>query len=164
MLVDQEDIAGEIAYIVSPETKKRLRDFERWVGSGSNCWEHMRGFSSNQVSTEEIYFGVFPQMTIGLWAADILINPYTRATGGMVELLLNLFCSVAIKRPGCFGIINTSFSLPPEDSRRYQPKSAEPASPGPASRTGISFVGEPGHGNPGSGNPQMRKGQKGWQR
>ena len=105
-------------------------------------------------------------MVIGIWAADVIVNPFTRATGGMVELVLDLFCSVAIRRPEAFGIISTSFSLPPpEDSRRYQPKSAEPArSPEPPNQTGISFVGDPGSGNPGSGNPQMRKGQKGWQR
>ena len=127
-LVEIQNVAlDSFGYIVSPDVKKLLRDSQRWVGSSSSVWEHVRGFSSNEVNTPEIFFGSWSQLVIGIWAADIVNNPYTRAVSGQTELVANLFCSIGIRRPACFGVC--SITVPPPFARKREVRVTPGAKP-----------------------------------
>jgi hypothetical protein len=116
-LVEVQNVAMDsFGYIVSPDVRKLLRDSQRWVAASSAIWEHIRGFSSNEVNTPEIFFGAWNQLVIGIWAADIVNNPYTRAVSAQTELVANLFCSVGIRRPACFGL--ATIVVPPRMARQ----------------------------------------------
>jgi hypothetical protein len=43
----------------------------------------------------------------------LIVNPYTRAVGAQTELHVNLFCSIGIRRPPCFGVATITVPPPP---------------------------------------------------
>ena len=112
-LVEVENVAmGTFAYLTSPDVKRLLRTTLREVGGDTMVWEALeRAFSSNEVDTDEIFFGPFNQLVIGIWSATILVNPYSRATAALTELVADLYCSLAIRRAACFGL--ATITIPP---------------------------------------------------
>ena len=115
-LVEEENVPlDSFGFITSPSLKKLMQDNPRWTTGDTTVWEAIseRGFSSNEVDTNEIFFGAWDQLVIAIWSADIVINPYSRAGTAMTELIANLFCSVGIRRPACFGIVTATVSPPP---------------------------------------------------
>jgi hypothetical protein len=110
-LVEIEDVGlGTFHFIAHPDGKRILRATP-WAGAAAgdrSIWELITGPLSSAVIRDrgDIFFGEFSQMTVGIWgnAADVVINPYSRAQTALVELVVNLFCDVAIRLPRAFGI------------------------------------------------------------
>jgi hypothetical protein len=114
-LVEVERVSmANFAFITNPDIKRILRTTLREVGGDTMIWEHLeRKFSSNQVTTSEIFFGCFDQLVLGIWASSLIVNQYSRMAVGLVELVADLYCSVAIRRPACFGIAGITSTPPP---------------------------------------------------
>ena len=72
-----------------------------WVGLGSD-----NRVATAAVDNGKIFFGAFALMVIGIFGAgvDLVVNPYTRAGSGCVEIKAHLFCDVALRWPGAFGV------------------------------------------------------------
>lgn len=58
---------------------------------------------SNQVSTNQAFFGDFSQMVMGMWSGlDLMVDPYAGATAGTVRVIAHQDLDVAVKQPGAF--------------------------------------------------------------
>ena len=59
-----------------------------------------------------LIFGNFREMMIGTWGGmDVIADPYSKATSGMVRLITHGFHDIAIRQPKAFAAIkdiNTS--------------------------------------------------------
>ncbi len=59
---------------------------------------------SNQVTDGDLWFGDWSQILMGTWGdPDLIVNPYTGDTSGIVRLTLHQFCDVAPRHPTAFG-------------------------------------------------------------
>ena len=92
------------AHVTSPAVKRFFKGLAAWNGSGAlSTWAGLtRPFASAVVTEPMMICGSFYFLTIAIWAADLLVNPYTQATGGLVDLTVNLFCSCAVRMPKDF--------------------------------------------------------------
>lgn len=116
LLVERENISMDsFRFITSPNAKYAMNTGPRWPNSDTTVWESIqdRTLSANQVDDDLIYFGCWSQLCIGIWSLDIVTNPFSRATEGLTELVVSLYCSVAIKRPRCFGTLTFLVAPPP---------------------------------------------------
>jgi hypothetical protein len=100
---------SNFGYIVSPTTKKVLRNGPRWPNADTTVWEALEDkfHSSNEVEADagEIFFGAWQQLTLGIWGADLIINPFSRAgvcSGGVARqpLLLSRHPPPSVFRGG----------------------------------------------------------------
>jgi hypothetical protein len=107
--VEEENIdLSTYANVTSPAVKRFFKVLAAWNTSGSlSTWAGLtRPFSSAVVSTPVVICGSFYFLTIAIWATDLLVNPYTQATGGLVDLTVNLFCSCGVRMPKAFGMLS----------------------------------------------------------
>ena len=59
---------------------------------------------SNQITDGDLWFGDWSQAMIGTWGdPDLIVNPYTGDTSGVVRLTLHQFVDVAPRHPTAFG-------------------------------------------------------------
>ena len=62
-------------------------------------------FESEQAAANEIYFGNFSDLLIGMWGGrDILVDPYTNSTSGTVRIVALQSVDVAVRHPESFCI------------------------------------------------------------
>jgi Phage capsid family len=109
-LVETENISlDSLGFVTSPFVAEALRTGPRWSsGSDRSVWESLPGaISSMVIDTEQIFFGLFSMLAIGIWgdSVDLLINPYTFAATGVTEITANIFCSCVVRMPRAFGTI-----------------------------------------------------------
>jgi HK97 family phage major capsid protein/HK97 family phage prohead protease len=58
---------------------------------------------SNQLSLDDIVFGNFAQMIMGMWSGlDLTLDPYAGATSGTVRIIALQDIDFAVKQPGAF--------------------------------------------------------------
>lgn len=58
---------------------------------------------SNQLAFDDIIFGAFDQMIMGLWSGlDLTLDPYAGATSGTVRIIALQDVDFAVKQPGAF--------------------------------------------------------------
>jgi HK97 family phage major capsid protein len=58
---------------------------------------------SNQVTTEEYFFGDFSQVLLGEWGGlEINTDPYTHSLKGQIRYITFKTCDVAVRQPGAF--------------------------------------------------------------
>jgi HK97 family phage major capsid protein/HK97 family phage prohead protease len=58
---------------------------------------------SNQLALDDIIFGAFDQMIMGLWSGlDLTLDPYAGATSGTVRIIALQDVDFAVKQPGAF--------------------------------------------------------------
>jgi HK97 family phage major capsid protein/HK97 family phage prohead protease len=58
---------------------------------------------SNQLQLDDIVFGAFDQMIMGLWSGlDLTLDPYAGATSGTVRIIALQDVDFAVKQPGAF--------------------------------------------------------------
>jgi hypothetical protein len=58
-------------------------------------------------------------MTIGIWASvDLVVNPFSRALSGQVDIVANLYCNLALRLNPAFGVADIAVPPPPPPLRR----------------------------------------------
>ena len=58
---------------------------------------------SNQVTTEQYFFGDFSQVLLGEWGGlEINVDPYTNSLKGRIRYITFKTCDVAVRHPGAF--------------------------------------------------------------
>jgi HK97 family phage major capsid protein len=58
---------------------------------------------SNQLAFDDIVFGAFDQMIMGMWSGlDLTLDPYAGATSGTVRIIALQDVDFAVKQPGAF--------------------------------------------------------------
>jgi hypothetical protein len=95
---------GEIASPLS------ARELKRTVcGSGSSeliWWKLTRPLASNVVNTNAVFAGCWDSCVVAIWGLEIVLNPYSQAHLGKVEIIAHLFCDLGFRYPKAFGLIS----------------------------------------------------------
>lgn len=113
--VDNADI-GSMAFILSAATvgkwKTILRDSV--AGAGYLIGDGMTAngysvFRTNQVQGNLSFFGVFSQLVMASWAGlEVVVDPYTLAGDGRVNITVNELCDIAVRQPLAFNVSTDS--------------------------------------------------------
>lgn len=109
------------AYLTSPVVRAKLQGTIFDAGSGVTVWGRAESLGEWGVSTNvpsdltkgsatklsAIIAGDFSQLLIGTFgdAADVIVDPYTKATEGISRVIINAFVDVAVRRPEYFAAI-----------------------------------------------------------
>jgi hypothetical protein len=75
-------------------------------GGTDPIWSELPNpISSNVVTGSEAFRGCWDSCIIATWGLEIIVNPYSQAHSGRVEIVGNLFCDVGLRHPKAFGKI-----------------------------------------------------------
>lgn len=99
-------------YILNASARGALKSTEKATGTAQFVYERMNGTDeingypvviSNQLATNDCFFGDWSQAVIGLWSGiDLTVDPYAGATSGNVRVIALQDCDFAIKQPAAF--------------------------------------------------------------
>jgi hypothetical protein len=75
-------------------------------GGTDPIWSELPNpISSNVVTGAEAFGGCWDSCVIATWGLEIIVNPFSQAHLGKVEIVGNLFCDVGLRYPKAFGKI-----------------------------------------------------------
>lgn len=106
--IEEANVTGELKYIVSPAAKAVLRTTTKDTGSGRFIMEggEVEGIpvlSTSAVVSKGVLLGDFRELVIGQWGGiDLTIDPVTKATEGMVRIVINAYFDAVVRRPAAF--------------------------------------------------------------
>lgn len=99
-------------YILNASARGALKSTEKATGTAQFVYERMNGTDeingypvviSNQLTTNDCFFGDWSQAVIGLWSGiDLTVDPYAGSTSGNVRVIALQDCDFAIKQPAAF--------------------------------------------------------------
>lgn len=99
-------------YILNASARGALKSTEKATGTAQFVYERMNGTDeingypaviSNQLTTNDCFFGDWSQAVIGLWSGiDLTVDPFAGATSGNVRVIALQDCDFAIKQPAAF--------------------------------------------------------------
>lgn len=105
---DNADV-GTLAYLVNATGRGALKGVEKSSGSGQFVWEQgntvngHRTEVSNQVASNDYWFGNWADLLIGFWSGlDMLVDPYSGSTAGTVRVTSFQDVDVAVRHPVSF--------------------------------------------------------------
>lgn len=118
-LIEQADSTEEaIAYLLSPRLAAKLKTVAKDTGSGRFLMENkeidgIRTLVSSLVPrlgtspnfTEVLLYGDFSQLFVAQWGGvNFVVDPYTGAGAGSVNLYVNMYADCAIANPKAFAV------------------------------------------------------------
>jgi hypothetical protein len=93
--------------VTSPTIRRELKRTVCGSGSTDLIWGQLtRPLSSNVINTNALFAGCWDNLLIVSWALEIIVNPFTFAEQGKVEITGNLFCNFSFRKPTAFGVIS----------------------------------------------------------
>jgi HK97 family phage major capsid protein len=101
-------LLGSPVYLMNAAMRGNLKTTKKDAGSGIFLMENgevngYRGVLSNQVASNDLWFGNFADLLIGYWSGlDIMVDPYTNSTSGTVRVVAMQDVDVAIRHPESF--------------------------------------------------------------
>jgi HK97 family phage major capsid protein len=111
---DDADI-GAMAYITNATRYGAFKTTEKASGTAQFVLEPgntVNGYPvvrSNQVASNDVWFGVWNQMLMGMWGAlDLQVNPYALDTSGGVRVTAFQDVDIAVRHPESFARGNNS--------------------------------------------------------
>ena len=106
--LENANVYGDFAYVVSPSAKAVLRQTNVDKGSGKFVYENnevlgINAYSTNGVVSKGVILGDFRQMVIANFGAlDVTVDEVSRAHYGQIRLVVNFYVDYAVKRPSAF--------------------------------------------------------------
>ena len=106
--LENNNVYGDLKYIVSPNTKAVMRTTSMDKGSGKFLYENnevlgIPAYSTCSVVNKGAILGDFRQMVIANFGAlDIVVDEVSRAAYGQIRLVVNFYVDYAVKRPEAF--------------------------------------------------------------
>ena len=100
--------AGSLRYIVNAATRGGLKFAKKDSGSGEFVFadNEINGYPaivSNQLANNDVLFGDFSMMIMGMWSGlDLTVDPYAGATAGTVRIIALQDLDIAVKQAGAF--------------------------------------------------------------
>jgi hypothetical protein len=92
--------------IVSPLVRRELKRTVVTNGGTDPIWSQLpRALSSNVVTGAQAFGGCWDSCVIASWALEVIVNPFSQAHLGKVEIVGHLFCDVGLRYPKAFGVI-----------------------------------------------------------
>lgn len=104
---DNADI-GNLAYVVNAAGRGTLKTTAKASNTAAFIWEDgevngYRALASNQVASNDYWFGNWGDLIIGLWSGiDLLADPYTKSASGGVRITAFQDVDVAARRAVSF--------------------------------------------------------------
>lgn len=102
---------GSYGYLTTPGVRGAWKTTAKITGQAQWLWENgdiVNGYmarSTNQVPSNKVIFGQFGQVLIGEWAGtDIVIDPYTLATTGLVKVTIQKLMDIVVRQGKAFAI------------------------------------------------------------
>ena len=102
---------GSLAYLMKPSGRGSLKQTTLDSGSGRFIMEGntLNGYTagvSTQVPADTMIFGDFSQLIIAEFGAgaDIVVDPYTKATTGLTRIHVQRFADIAVRHPEAFSV------------------------------------------------------------
>ena len=101
-------LLGSPVYLMNAAMRGNLKTTKKDAGSGIFLMENgevngYRGVLSNQVESNDLWFGNFADLLIGYWSGlDIMVDPYTNSTSGTVRVVAMQDVDVAVRHPESF--------------------------------------------------------------
>jgi len=101
-------LLGSPVYLMNAAMRGGLKTKAKDAGSGlfvmeGNEVNGYRGVLSNQVESNDLWFGNFADLLIGYWSGlDIMVDPYTNSTSGTVRVVAMQDVDVAVRHPESF--------------------------------------------------------------
>jgi HK97 family phage major capsid protein/HK97 family phage prohead protease len=101
-------LLGTPVYLMNAAMRGNLKTTKKDAGSGIFIMENgevngYRGVLSNQVASNDLWFGNFADLIIGYFSGlDLMVDPYTHSTSGTVRVVAMQDCDIAIRHPESF--------------------------------------------------------------
>lgn len=96
-------LSGKLAYVTNPTVGALLKSREKASGYPSylitddNKMAGYNVFESNQIGASTLLFGDFGMVVVGQWGGiELIINPYSHAKSGLVEITAQAMLDVAV--------------------------------------------------------------------
>lgn len=126
LAVDNADV-GSLAYLTTPGIRGYLKGLKKDAGSGefvfaNNELNGYRAAISTQVPStltkgtssgtcHAIIFGDFSQLILAQWSGmDLVVDPYTLATNGQVQIVANTWWDVAVRHAEAFAAMQDALT------------------------------------------------------
>lgn len=102
--------AGSLFYLMNAAARGALKSTPKSASAVAAGFvyedDEVNGYPvvvSNQLALDDIVFGAFDQMIMGLWSGlDLTLDPYAGATSGTVRIIALQDVDFAVKQPGAF--------------------------------------------------------------
>lgn len=108
-LVEEKNVLGDIAYIASPSAKASFRNMMKGSkGTAQLAYidSSLDGtpvYSTSNVAAKQFIVGDFSNLAIGQFGGiDITVDPFSKASAGMVRLVVNAYFDATMIRPKAF--------------------------------------------------------------
>lgn len=108
-LVEEKNVLGDIAYIASPSAKASFRNMMKGSkGTAQLAYidSSLDGtpvYSTSNVAAKQFVVGDFSNLAIGQFGGiDITVDPFSKASAGMVRLVVNAYFDATMIRPEAF--------------------------------------------------------------
>ena len=108
-LVEEKNVLGDIAYIASPSAKASFRNMMKGSkGTAQLAYidSSLDGtpvYSTSNVAAKQFIVGDFSNLAIGQFGGiDITVDPFSKASTGMVRLVINAYFDATMIRPEAF--------------------------------------------------------------
>ena len=108
-LVEEKNVLGDIAYIASPSAKASFRNMMKGSkGTAQLAYidSSLDGtpvYSTSNVEAKQFIVGDFSNLAIGQFGGiDITVDPFSKASAGMVRLVVNAYFDATVIRPEAF--------------------------------------------------------------
>ena len=103
--VEDENVIGECAYIVSNKAKAALRTMAKSTKSTELVMQGgeidgTKVYSTSNVAGTGVAYGDFSQLAIGQWgSADLVIDPFSLAKESKIRIVINSYWDAKLLRP-----------------------------------------------------------------
>lgn len=109
---------GKMAYVTTPTVRGVLKvapkvgttfpifiweDGEFGDGTNDGDVNGYRAAATNQISNNAVAFGNFDDVILAMWGGlDVVVDPFSRATDGVIRITINTFIDVALRHSASF--------------------------------------------------------------
>lgn len=108
-LVEENNVLGDIAYIASPSAKASFRNMMKGSKGTAqlafidSSLDGTPVYSTSNVAAKQFIVGDFSNLAIGQFGGiDITVDPFSKASTGMVRLVINAYFDATMIRPEAF--------------------------------------------------------------
>lgn len=108
-LVEEKNVLGDIAYIASPSAKASFRNMMKGSKGTAqlafidSSLDGTPVYSTSNVAAKQFIVGDFSNLAIGQFGGiDITVDPFSKASTGMVRLVVNAYFDATLIRPEAF--------------------------------------------------------------
>lgn len=101
---------GDMAYLFNAPMRGKLKGAVKFASTDSvtifesgGTVNGYRAFVSNQVSSDDVFFGVWSQLILGFWSGlDLTVDPYAGATSGTMRVIALQDTDLMVRHPKSF--------------------------------------------------------------